>query len=72
MSTNFIVSHAQAWPLYNLGQPAPVVRKDENKSQSQISEQDMRTYLNQRREFEKMERCVAETKAMFFAPPLVR
>jgi len=71
MSTNFIVSNAPRSdrPLPNFGSAVSVVTHDESRSPSNISEKDMRAYLNQRRQFEKMEQFAQEARGMFFAPP---
>lgn len=70
MSTDFIVSNGPSpnRPLPNFGPTVSVVIQDENASTSALSEKDMRAYLNQRRQFEKMEQFAQEARAMFFAP----
>lgn len=70
MSTNFIVSNTPSpdRPLPNFGPTVSVVTQNENTSSSTLSEKEMRAYLNQRRQFEKMEQFAQEARAMFFAP----
>jgi len=70
MSTNFIVGNAlnPNLPLPNFGFTSRPTASNESAPQSQLSEEDMRTYLNQRREFEKMEQFTQNTRTMLFAP----